>query len=47
MEIKGLPANIVVRVGEISIPHFYMQHGAVMVVHVEGEALIESWVEGF
>ena len=46
-KIKGSPSYVVVGIGEVSIPHLDVQHGAVVVVHVEGEPLVEPRVERF
>ena len=43
---QGSPANVVIRLGKVPVPHFNMEHGAVMVVHVQSETFKESRVEG-
>ena len=45
VKIKGLPSNVVIRVWKVSVPHFDVQGGGVVVVHVEREVFIESRVE--
>ena len=42
---RSSPADVVVSIGEVTIPNFNMEHHTIVIVHVESEALKESRVE--
>ena len=45
--IKSPPSYVVVRVGKVSVPDFNVKGGVIMVIEMEGEALVESRIQSF